>query len=150
MADRRQVLVAKEMIEKGYKDKHIQMVTHLNQPYISKVRNGKLQKNTIKADNEVVELTSEERVRLNALNKILSMPEFYSRDNEQDMIYIHVLKFFMVEKEDVFNLYFHMSKGQFNRLWIKKEVDITRFHSENLGIPYKVYLDLIIDFFLKD
>lgn len=149
MANRQEVLLAKQMMAKGYKDKHIQIVTHLKQAYISKVRNGKLQRNTILNPDEEIKLTEEQRVRLNALNKIMSMPEFYTREEGQDSIYIHVLKFFMVEKEDIFNLYFHMSKKQFNRTWVKKDVDITKFRSENIGIPYKVYLDLIIDFIIN-
>ena len=148
MANRQEVLVVKDMIRYGYRDKHIQMVTHLKQAYISKVRNGKLQKNTVLENDESIKMTDAQRVRLNALNKILSMPEFYTREEGQDVIYIHVLRFFMIEKEDIFNLYFHMSKKQFNRIWVKRDVDIRKFRSENIGIPYEVYLDLIIDFFI--
>lgn len=145
MVSRQDILIAKEMMRKGYKDKHIQMVTHLKQPYISKIRNGKLQRNTTLEDGEQLELSKEQKVRLDALNKIISMPEFHTHEG-QDVIYIHVLKFFMVEKEDIFNLYFHMSKKQLNRIWVKNGVDITKFKSESVGIPYEVYLDLIIDF----
>lgn len=146
--DRQTILLAKQLMQKNYKDKYIQMITGLKQPYISKLRNGKIQRETKLKPGEEIVLTNKQKKRLNVLNKIKSLPENMTQTQEQDVIYIHVLRFFMIEKEDIFNLYYHWSKKQFNRVWVKKNVDIRKFYSENIGIPYEDYLDLIIDFFI--
>lgn len=148
--DRRQVvLLIKALIEKGYKDKHICMITHAKQPYVSKIRNKKMHLDTVLEEDELLALTEEQEKRLNAVNRILSIPELTtSGTTEQDLIYIQVLKFFMVDREDILNLYLHLSTNQVRNYWRKKGVDILKFDSELIGIPYKVYLDCIIDYFI--
>ncbi len=43
MEDNKQkVLLIKELIQQGYKDKQICMIAQANQPYVSKIRNGKI------------------------------------------------------------------------------------------------------------
>lgn len=142
-------LVVKQLIQDGYKDKHICMIAQVKQPYVSKIRNGKIHRETTLKENQELTLSEDESLRQEALNKILQLPEIFTAGtSEQDLIYMHVLKFFMVEKEDVYNLYFHLSKRQFNRYWVKKDVDIRLFDSQLIQIDSKVYLDLIIDYFL--
>lgn len=150
MEDRRQVvLLIKELIEKGYKDKHICMITHAKQPYVSKVRNGKIHVNTVLQENEKLEMTEDQVKRLDVINRILSIPELTTPGtSEQDLYYIQVLKFFMVDKEDVIDLYIHLSKNQVRNYWRKKDVNILKFNSELIGVPHKVYLDCIIDYFI--
>lgn len=150
MEDNKQkVLLIKQLIDKGYKDKHICMIAQANQPYVSKIRNKKIHVSTILEADEYFEVTEEQTNRLNALNKIISLPEiFTSGTTEQDIIYMHVLKFFMVEKEDVYNLYFHLSKRQFRNYWVMKDVDILNFDTSLIGVEKQVYLDLIIDYFI--
>lgn len=109
-------LIVKKLIQDGYKDKHICMIAQVKQPYVSKIRNGKIHKDTKLKENQELILSEEESSRQEAVNKILQLPEIFNAGtSEQDLIYMHVLKFFMVEKEDVYNLYFHLSKRQFNR-----------------------------------
>lgn len=125
------------------------MIAQVKQPYVSKIRNGKIHRETKLKVNQELILSEDESLRQEAVNKILQLPEIFTAGtSEQDLIYMHVLKFFMVEKEDVYNLYFHLSKRQFNRYWVKKDVDIRLFDSELIQINSKVYLDLIIDYFL--
>lgn len=148
--NKQKVLLVKELINKGYKDKHICMIVQCNQPYVSKIRNQKIHKNTTLMSNETFTIKEKQIKRLNALNKIISLLEiFTSGTTEQDIIYMHVLKFFMVEKEDVYNLYFHLSKRQFRNYWVMKDVDILNFDTSLIGIEKEVYLDLVIDYFIK-
>ena len=147
--NKQKVLLIKQLIGRGYKDKHICMIAQANQPYVSKIRNKKIHVNTVVEADEHFKVTEEQTNRLNVLNKIISLPEiFTSGTTEQDIIYMHVLKFFMVEKEDVYNLYFHLSKRQFRNYWVMKDVDILNFDTSLIGIDKQVYLDLIIDYFI--
>ena len=143
------VLLIKHLIQKGYKDKHICMIAQAKQPYVSKIRNGKIHKNTNLNPGERLELTQDQTKRLEAVNRILTLPEILTPGTtDNDIVYMHVLKFFMVEQEDVYNLYFHLSKSGFRNLWRMKGVDILSFNSELIGIEQQVYLDLIIDYFI--
>jgi hypothetical protein len=147
--NKQKVLLIKQLIQAGYKDKHICMVAQANQPYVSKVRNEKIHVETKLEPSDELNLDEAQQRRLKTLNTILAIPEiFRSGTTEQDLIYIHVLKFFMVQKEDVYNLYFHLSKRQFNRYWVKKDVDILKFESELINIDRYDYLDLVIDYFI--
>lgn len=147
--NKQKVLLIKELINKGYKDKHICMITQCNQPYVSKIRNKKIHVNTVIEINELFQIKEEQNNRINVLNRIISLPEiFTSGTNDQDIIYMHVLKFFMVEKEDIYNLYFHLSKRQFRNYWLMKDVDILTFDTSLVGIEKELYLDLIIDYFI--
>lgn len=147
--NKQKVLLIKELINKGYKDKHICMITQCNQPYVSKIRNKKIHVNTVIESDEIFEIKQEQNNRINVLNRIISLPEiFTSGTNDQDIIYMHVLKFFMVEKEDIYNLYFHLSKRQFRNYWLMKDVDILTFDTSLVGIEKELYLDLIIDYFI--
>lgn len=150
METRRKVLLIKDMIKSGYKDKHICMVMQENQPYINRIRSGRIHKNTFLEKDEVVKMTDREKARLNALNTILQMPELPGRGfTEQDKIYIRVLKFFLIEKRDVYDLYFHLTKKQFYGTWVSKDIDLRKFISERIGVPYEDYIDLIIDYLIK-
>ena len=147
---RQNVLAIKELIKKGYKDKHICMVVQVNQPYVSKIRHGRIHANTNPTEEEKEVFTVEQRKRLAIVDLILSAPELITSGlTDQDLAYIHLLKFFMVEKETIYRLYFHMSKTSFNKIWTSKDVDITQFDSMLLGIPTRDYLDLIIDYFFE-
>lgn len=151
METKQDVILIKELIEKGYRDKHICLITKCNQPYVSKIRNGKIHIYTTLENGELLILTEEQRKRLDTLNKLIALPELVNRNTtDQDIMYIHLLKFLMVEKEDVYNLYFHLSKKQFNRYWVMKGIDIRYFDSAAIGIDLRDYLDLIIDYFIKD
>jgi len=146
---RRLILLIKELVEKGYSDKHICLITKSNQSYVNKLRNGKLQANTNLSSGETIQMTPEETKRLETLNKIISLPDLLSSgDSKEDIIYIHVLKFFGVSKKEVWDLYFHMSKKQLSGYWVKMDVDIRKFKSESIGVEFRDYLDLIIDEFL--
>ena len=44
---KQKVLLIKELIKNGYKDKQICMIAQANQPYVSKIRNGKIHATTV-------------------------------------------------------------------------------------------------------
>jgi len=147
--NRNAILAIKELISKDYQDKHIAMVMQVDRSYVNKVRNRVLRSSIVLKPDEIVIFTGEEKTRLETLEKILAAPELMvSGTTEQDMIYIHVLKFFGVSKDEVYNLYFHLSKRQLGNLWAKADVKIVEFDSRLIGIPIREYLDLIIDFFI--
>lgn len=143
------ILLVKHLIGKDYEDKHISMITKVSRSYINKIRKNQFRVDDVLKDGEEIVMTVEQEKRLNTLNKILAVPELMIHGtSEQDLIYIHVLRFFGVPKEEVFNLYFHLSKKQFGRLWMKGGVDILQFDSRIIGIEIRDYADLVIDFFI--
>ena len=139
------VLLIKQLLEEGFSEKVIVMITKAKQPHINKIKNGKLHKNTIA--NEKVRMTKEQKERYDAAKKILSMSEIpTSKTNEQDIMYMQLLKLFMVPKEEIQKLYSHISGNRVSRYLLKKGIDIGNFDSTLLGISRKVYIDLIIDY----
>lgn len=148
---KQKVLLIKYLIEKGYKDKHICMIAQANQPYVSKVRHERIHAAVQLPEDKEVDISERQLKRIETLNRITSLPEFITSGgtNKHDLMYIQVLRFFMVDKEKVYNLYFHLSKKHFSRLWSTKDVDIRQFDSTIIGIERYDYLDLIIDFFIK-
>lgn len=145
MSNLQKVAFAKQMFLDEYTNKQIEMVVKLSQSLLSKIKNGRVH-NSVSPSGQ---MTSEQENRKYALDKILSMPEFYSQNSYDDIVYIHVLKFCMVDKRDVRKLYLHFSTGFFNRIWLKKDIDIRKFKSELIDLPYDLYLDLIIDMFVN-
>ena len=149
MPSRHDVLFIKQLIASDYTDKQICLVTKMNQPYVNKIRHNRLRKDvTLRAD-ESLTLNKEETTRLNTLNKLLSIPELInSSTDEQDLIYMHVLKFIGITKEQVFDLYFHLSIKQLQKYWTKSDVRVLDFDSTLIGIPRRDYLDLVIDYLI--
>ena len=146
----RRIYLIRDLFEKGYKDKHICMITHAKQPYVSKIHNGIIQSKVFLPEGEELVLTEREIKRKKALDTILTIPEVYSvEDERQQYIYVHVLKFFMVPKKEVYKQYFHWSRNYFHAVWTDKTIDIRDFDSELIGIPIYDYADLIIEFFIK-
>lgn len=146
---RQEVLLIKRLLDEGYKDKHICMIVPCLQPYVSKIRSGTLHANTNLQRGEKLELTTGQEKRLNALNRILEARELMtSTITEDDKAYIQLLKFLMVDKEKVYELYYHISKKKFGSIWTSKKIDIRKFNSELIGVPIYDYLDLIIDYFI--
>lgn len=139
------VLVIKQLLEEGLPEKMVVLITQAKQPYINKIKNGKLHKNTI-LDGKV-KLTEEQENRYKIVKKILSMPELpTSGINEQDIIYMQLLKFFMVPKEQIQELYNNLTKMKISRFLLMKKIDLGNFESELIGIPKEDYLELMIDF----
>lgn len=149
MSKRQIVLAIKELIGLGYKDKHICMIMQVNQPYVSKIRHGKIHANTNPTEEEKNILNEKQRKRFDMVNLIMSAPELITSGmTDQDVLYIHLLKFFMVKKEKIYNLYFHITKTAFNKIWTSKDVNILEFDSKLIDIDSRDYLDLIIDYFI--
>jgi hypothetical protein len=103
------IAIIKLLFEQGYREKIIKMITGYNQSYINKIKNNKLhQKTEIDMSNNLLDImTEEQKIRYRAVNKILFLKEITSNDLEDDIKYIQLLKFFLVEKEDIYNLYIH-------------------------------------------
>ena len=121
------------------------MITKCNQSYVNKVKNGRIH-SEVKENNNLV-LTDAEQRCYDAATRFLSTPDLPTSDfGEQDLYYIHLLKFLVVPKEKIYKLYNHMSKRKISQKLMRKNIDIGYFNSELLGIPKKDYLDLIIEF----
>jgi len=144
-----EVLAIKFLSEKGYKDNHIAMVMKVHRSYVYKLKKG-LSRKDVKLDADTkVSFTEEQKRRLKTLDDLLAAPELMTAGtSEQDMIYMHVLRFFGFNKEEISNLYFHLSRRQIANFWVKADVQIVNFDSRLIGIEIKDYLDLIIDCFI--
>jgi hypothetical protein len=148
-ASRNTILVIKDLIEQKHQDKHIAMVMQVNRSFVNKIRNKVSHASIVIEADERINLTEEQKVRLETLKKILAAPELMiSGTSEQDLIYIHVLRFFGMNKDEVYNLYFHLSKKQLGNYWMKADVNILKFNPRLIGIEPREYADLIIDFFI--
>lgn len=143
--NKRKVLLIKELLDKGYSEKVITMVLKVKQPYVNKIKHGKLHKNTVLEDGEVLEMDKDEQMRLNAADRILQCSELYTTDPDQDIIYMQLLKYFLVPKEKIQELYSHYTKARVSRSLMRKDVDLLEFDSTLIGIDKYTYLDLMIE-----
>lgn len=144
MESNRKAGVIKFLLEQGLAEKHIVMIMQAQQPYVNKIKNKKLHIDTPLIENG---MTPEESARYDAVKRIIKAGELPTNGtDEQDKIYIHLLKFFMVPKEQIRALYNHIAISRVDRILRKKDVDLGNFDSTLLGIPRQVYLDLIIDY----
>ena len=120
------------------------MITKANQSYVNKIKNGRLHSEV--KENDKLVLDEREQARYDAAKKIMKLKELpTSSFTDDDFLYLHLLKFFLVPREQIIGLYNHMSKRKISRLLMKKHVEIGKFNSKLLGIPKIDYLDLIID-----
>lgn len=103
------VAIIEKLFEMGYREKVVKMITGFNQSYINKIKNKKLhKKDKVELPNSILELLDEKQTkRLEAANKILLCKEITSNDLEEDIKYIQLLRFFLIEKENIYNLYIH-------------------------------------------
>lgn len=140
----------KILIARGYTDKQIALVSKYSRAFINKVRNGS-KHSLVKLERaDKLQIDKKEIKRLDALQKILDMPEMWGVNiSNNDIYYIHLLKFLGKSKNEVFNLYFHLSQKAFGSIWNKSGVDIKMFDAEKIGVDNSAYLDLIIDFFIE-
>lgn len=144
MENNRKAGVIKFLLNQGLAEKHVVMIMQAQQSYVNKIKNKKLHVNTDAIEDG---MTSEENARYDAVKKIISAKELPTNGtDEQDKIYIHLLKFFMVPKEQIRALYNHIAISRVDRILRKKDIDLGNFDSTLLGIPREVYLDLIIDY----
>lgn len=145
---KQKVLTIRTLAEKGYREKMIRMITGANQPHINKIVNGKLHTETKLEEGEELVLTEEQKERLSIVNVIRSCPELPGNDPRQDLLYLHTLKFFMAEKEDIYNAFPHWTEGAVSRALSRKGVDIMDFNVELLGLDRRLFLEMIVDFFI--
>lgn len=140
----------KKLINDGFTDKQIALITKFSQSFINRIRNGKRHANVSLDESDTNLFSSAEKKRIETLNRLLSMPEMWGAGfTDNDVLYIHTLKFLGIPKEKVFNLYAHLSQKTFGKIWQKADVQIKTFNPEKLGISNYDYLDLIIDYFIK-
>jgi len=143
MESNKKASTIKSLLAEGFSEKSIVMILQVQQPYVNKIKNGKLHVNTPAEMN----LTDLEREKYEAVKKIFNASELpTNKVEEQDIYYIHLLRFFNVPKEKIHGLYNHMAVSKVDRIMRKKGVDLGFFDSTLLGIPKEIYLDLIIDY----
>lgn len=139
-------LIIKALDSKGYRQKIIQIITQYNQPYISKVLNQKIHKTAVYSDDIKLYLDEGQKERLDAVNRILLCNDIFTNTFDQEIIYMKLLRFFLVSKEDVYNLYNYISKRRINTYLVMKKLHIKDFDASLLGIDQRVYYDLIVDY----
>lgn len=139
-------LIIKGLYSKGYRQKVIQIITQYNQPYINKIINDKIHKTVDYSDDIKIYLTDEQKQRLDAVNRILACKDIFTEDFNQEIIYMKLLRFFLVSKEDIYNLYNYISKRKINTYLVMKKLEIKDFDASLLGIDQRVYYDLIVDY----
>jgi|GEM_PF-4171994 len=146
MQDKEQLVCAiKYLLDVGLPEKLVVLVTQAKQPYVNKIKNGKLHRNT--KIEEGFKLNSEQQNKYEIVKKILFMPELpTSGIGEQDVIYMQLLKFFMIPKDKIIELYNNLAKVKVSRLLLKKKIDLGNFDSELIGVDKKEYLELMIEF----
>jgi hypothetical protein len=125
----------------GLKQKHIQIITNANQAYISKVINEKIRAKT-KIDPI---LTNQEALNLLVLEKLLKLKPLSEQESltEQDKCYIRLLRLLMVDKKDIEKLYSKVSKTTLANIGRDKNIDLHKFNSISLDIPFEDYLSFI-------
>lgn len=142
------VLLIRKLAKEGFREKVIKMITGLNQSYINKIVNNKLYRDLQFTEGEEVEMSQAQELRLDAAKKILACKEIFTDEPKQEMIYMQLLKFFLIDKQEIFKLYPYMTKTKISRYLLKKDVNILEFNSELIQVPKEVYLDLVIDYFI--
>ncbi len=146
-----EVILIKHLSHLGYREKLIKMIVKdCSQSAINKIINGNARVD-IKYDPKIgAEITDEQLGRLKAVDRIISCPALFTNDLDDEITYLHVLKFFMVEKTELYRKFPHLAKSRINKYLSKKEVDILRFHPQLIGVEPSVYYDLILDFFTEE
>ena len=110
---RNNVLFIKWLIEQGYREKVITLITKTKQPYVNKIKHGSLHVETKLEDGEILTLTSGQTRRKRIADRILAKTELITVDENQDIIYLHLLKYFLVPKDELFELYNHKTKKKY-------------------------------------
>jgi hypothetical protein len=137
--------IIKTLLAEGFSEKSIVMVMQVQQPYVNKIKNGKLHRDTNAASLEA--MTPQECARYEATKKITAASDLPTASvDEQDRMYIHLLKFFNVPKDKIRQLYNHFSVSKIDKILRRKDVNLGNFDSMLLGIARETYLDLIIDY----
>lgn len=142
------IYLIKYLLDNNYPDKVVSMITHAKQPYVSKIKNKKLHKDKPIKDLSEIKIDKETEERLKVARQILNLPEIYTTGTtKQDVIYIQVLKFFMVDKKKVYEeLYFHLSKREFNKYWGAKNANLIDFDTSLINVDKRAFIDLILDY----
>lgn len=82
-------------------------------------------------------------MRYNALNCILSAPSLPTQGiTKDDMCYIQLLKYCLVDKEVIRHLYDYISENRFRMLYTKKDIDFHDFDSTLIGIDLELFDDI--------
>ena len=125
----------------GLPQKHIQIITHANQAYISKVINNRI-RTSVEIDPI---LNTEEATRLLILQQLLQLKQLPNQKGltDQDRCYIRLLRLLMVDKEDIEHLYDEVSKTTLSNIGRNDKIDVREFDSTLLNINPSDYFDFI-------
>ena len=116
--------------EQGFSNKTICLITRSNQPYVTKVLQGKMRQNV----SACGEMTEDEKDRYNLINTLITMPPIID-STTQAIMHMHLLKKVGVTKKYIFMIYNHLSHRAFETLY-GIEVDDHDFDSlRYLGLP---------------
>jgi hypothetical protein len=116
----------RHLIAEGWPHKIVCIITGSRQPYVSKIAAGKLKPEIEPAANfDTAELT-----RYLVIKRIYELRALPTQGvTEQDQYYIHLLKFLMVDKDKIIQIYNDLSKKRFAQIYTSKKFDFRKFHA---------------------
>jgi hypothetical protein len=129
----------KYLIEDNMSHKIICLITKSRQPYVSKVASGRLHVDAEASPN----FDPAELARYNAIKKIYELKALPTQGiTEDDEKYIHLLKYMMVDKDRIYEMYSDLSRRRFAMIYTSKKIDFMNFNASLLDISQDVFLDL--------
>lgn len=139
-------LLSLQLLEQDMPQKLVRMVTGFSQTAVQRIASGKIRKDIdVNEPLDMETVPAKVRKRLETLESILLLPELLSTDIEQNAIYIKLLGFLMVEKDDILELYNHSSTVRISRTLLSGKIDLLGFDASLIGVDQLDYLDLVVD-----
>lgn len=142
MSDINTIAYCKKLYQDGYSNKQIKMVTKLSDSSISRIVSGKTYKQ-VAADSFVRDTVFEDRIHvLNVLLECHEIPGSIGLD-DNNKLYIQILKKIGVNFDKVKNLYYDISKKALRKSWDYPSSNIADFDPIKLGLAIDDILDLL-------
>jgi len=136
------IAYCKKLHEDGYSNKQIKMITKLSNSSISRIISGQTYKQ-VAADSFVRDTIFEDRLHiLNLLLECHEIPGSIGLDNN-NKLYIQILKKVGVNFDKVKNLYYDISKKALRKNWDYPSISVVEFDPTKLGLVIDDILDLL-------
>lgn len=130
------------LLEEGLSHKVIALITRSKQPYISKIASFSLHPSILPSPN----FDANELRRYNILLRIYELRQLGTQGmTEQDGCYISLLKYCLVDKEKIYELYRDLSKKRFAQAYASKKTDFRKFDASLLDINQEDFNELFLE-----
>jgi hypothetical protein len=142
MRDMNTIAYCKKLHQDGYTNKQIKMITKLSDSSISRIISGKTYKQ-VATDSFVRDTIFEDRMYV--LNVLLECHEISGGIglDDNNKLYIQILKQMGVNFDKVKNLYYDISKKALRKSWDYPSSKIADFNPIKLGLAIDDILDLL-------